>query len=716
MTDIVRGEFEKEISRLEKENKRLTRELDRQLAINKRSKINFEAAENLKRIADNEKIRLDQYMSLLLTNSEDIILLFDHCGKIVYASNSFFRNINVAKIGAIKGKDFDELFKILVPDFALPQVIGLFTRAVLERRELESNCDIDFLDCGTMRHFIIQVTPMLNDDNELECATCMFRDMTDIIRAKDEAEEARRIAERSTLAKSDFLSRMSHEMRTPLNAIIGMIQIACKINDLEKVQYSFSKINEASHHLLGVINDILDISKIEADKFKLYCDDFSFEKMFRQVVSVANFKIEEKQQRFMVFIDQNIPRYLYGDSQRLAQVLTNLLFNAVKFTDELGTIRVNANLVEKKENECRIYIEVIDNGIGISEEQQKDLFLKFEQADGSISRKYGGTGLGLAISEQIVRLMGGELEVKSALGKGATFFFTIPLTIGREPEPMVLHKNAKWNNLRILAVDDSVEICDYFIKIMERLHINCDVAESGFEALDKINQNGGYDIYFVDWRMPGMNGIELSKKIRECETCPSVIIMISATDWNIIADDAKAAGVSLYMPKPFFPSDIIDCINERLGVERHIERDTADKVCSFAGYHAMLVEDIEINREILISLIEPTHLKVDCAANGIEAVQLFAENPEKYDLILMDVQMPEMDGYTATRLIRDIDTPCAKTIPILALTANAFREDIEKCLKVGMNGHISKPINVEEIMTKLKQYLSQGQNAERDGQ
>lgn len=300
MTDFVKEEFEKEIIRLENENKRLTRQLNRQLSINKRSRINFDTAESLKRIADNENLRLDQYMNLLLTNSEDIILLFDQQGKIAYASNSFFRSINIAKIGMVKGKTFDELLKPLVADSVLSQMSGLFMRAVSQKKGVEINCDIDFLNSGALRHFIIQVTSMVSDGNELECAICMFRDMTDIIRAKNEAEQARRIAEQSTLAKSDFLSRMSHEMRTPLNAIIGMSNIARKADNIEKVKYSLSKVNEASQHLLGVINDVLDISKIEADKFDLYYGDFNFENMLRQVVNVINFKVEEKQQQFMI--------------------------------------------------------------------------------------------------------------------------------------------------------------------------------------------------------------------------------------------------------------------------------------------------------------------------------------------------------------------------------------------------------------------------------
>lgn len=387
-------------------------------------------------------------------------------------------------------------------------------------------------------------------------------------------------------------------------------------------------------------------------------------------------------------------------------MITNLLSNAVKFTDEYGTVRLNANLVERKENKCKVYIEVTDTGIGISEDRQKDLFLKFEQADGSISRKYGGTGLGLAISEQIVKLMGGELQLKSAPGKGSTFFFTVSLTLGKEQAPKVLREDANWGNLRILIVDDSIEVCDYFIEILNRFNVACDVAENAYESLGKIQQNGEHDIYFVDWQMPGMDGIELSKKIKEYDTCPSVIIMISSTDWDTIADDAKAAGVHLYLPKPLFPSDITSCIDECLGVNSSVESE-AEPVYCFADYRVLLVEDIEINREILKALIEPTHLQIDCAKNGIEAVEIFSKNPKRYDLILMDVQMPEMDGYTATRVIRAMDDiPYAKTIPILALTANAFREDIEKCLSVGMNGHISKPINVEEIMCKLKQYLN----------
>ncbi|MDR2619146.1 MAG: response regulator [Treponema sp.] len=520
--------------------------------------------------------------------------------------------------------------------------------------------------------------------------------------------ELKEIAENASRAKSDFLSNMSHEMRTPMNAIIGMTSIAKSSGDAERKDYCLSKIEDASTHLLGVINDILDMSKIEANKFELSPEDFNFEKMLQKTVNVINFKVEQKQQNFIVRLDENIPVMLNGDDQRLAQVITNLLSNAVKFTPEKGSIRLDTKLVEETETFLVIQVSVTDSGIGISPEQQAKLFSSFTQAESNTSRKFGGTGLGLTISKRIVEMMGGRIWIESELGKGSAFTFSV--RIGKaskgEQNPGPLRLDRK--SVRVLAVDDEKEVLDYFGEIMHRFGFPCDLAQGADEAWSLIEKNGPYTFYFIDWRMPGMNGIELSGRIKAADSGKnSVVIIISAAEWGIIEDEARGAGVDGFLPKPLFPSAIVSCINEYLDIEHPLVQEDAAAGTDgcFKGYRVLLAEDVQINQEIVLTLLESTALDIDCADNGAEAVKKFFADPDRYNMIFMDVQMPEMDGFEATRRIRSLDLQWAKTIPIVAMTANVFKEDIEKCLASGMNDHVSKPIDIDEVMNKLRQYL-----------
>jgi signal transduction histidine kinase/ActR/RegA family two-component response regulator len=401
----------------------------------------------------------------------------------------------------------------------------------------------------------------------------MMTDVTKFIELKEKAEAANH-------AKSEFLANMSHEIRTPINTIIGMTTIGKAAEDIDRKDYSFRKIEDASSHLLGVINDILDMSKIEANKFELSAEEFNFEKMIQRVISVVNYQVKIKNQNFTVNIDKNIPIFLYGDAQRLAQIITNLLSNAIKFTPDNGSIRLEVDLVDKNElssqNEtCTLKVNVIDSGIGISEEHQSRLFSSFEQADGNTSRRFGGTGLGLAISKNIVKMMNGHIWLKSEVGRGSVFSFTVQLEHGK----------------------------------------------------------------------------------------------------NIFTNDDV----------PY-------------------EQDETEN--NFQGQSILLAEDVEINREIVISLLEQARLNIECAENGMEAVHKFNEAPEKYSLIFMDIQMPEMDGYEATRRIREAEAKNGRLkTPIIAMTANVFKEDIEKCLKAGMTGHIGKPLDIDELFGILRKYL-----------
>jgi PAS domain S-box-containing protein len=539
------------------------------------------------------------------------------------------------------------------------------------------------------------------------------RDITDDIRIRREREEALAQAESSNRAKSEFLSRMSHEMRTPMNAIIGMTNIGKNSAETERKDYCLDRIDEASKHLLGVINDVLDMSKIEAGKLEISYTEFDLERMLRRVSDVVDFRIDEKNIEFNVRIEDRVPASIVSDDQRLAQVLTNFLSNAVKFTPEKGAISLSVRLAEEdKEGNCRLEFAVTDNGIGISKENQSKLFHSFEQADGGISRKYGGTGLGLAISKRIIERLGGEVRVESEEGKGSSFIFHIMAKRGTQTARKLYMSGALKKDFRILAVDDSRDVLEYFQSLMGRLGIRCDLAESGPEAcrLLETNEEEQYAIIFVDWRMPDMNGVELTRIIKRRADRKPVVIMISATEWSEIEEIAKDAGVDGFLPKPLFPSSVVDCISEYAGMEEYIaeapaESATAEDAALFAGRRILVAEDIEINREIVIALLADTELCIDTVENGALAVEAFTKDPARYDLIFMDIHMPEMDGFQAARAIRASGVPQAEDIPIVAMTANVFREDIERCLAAGMNAHIGKPIDINDMLDKLHTYL-----------
>jgi len=559
---------------------------------------------------------------------------------------------------------------------------------------------VGFDDCHQERLFTENEESILRSGSLLIANALLRNDMT------QELASALVKAQAANQAKTYFLSNMSHEIRTPINAIIGMTTIGKSASDKDRKDYAFRKIESASSHLLGVINDVLDMSKIEANKFDLCIVEFNFEVMLQRVVNVISFRVQEKMQNISVHLDPLIPLRLKGDDQRLSQVIANLLSNAVKFTPELGSISLHLDLLREIDNFCSIQVSVKDTGIGISPEQQARLFTSFEQAESNTSRKFGGTGLGLAISKHIVELMGGKIGIDSELGEGATFTFTVQLERASD-EGEQYSAFVKREGIRILVVDDEADTLEYFLLIGKQMGMKCDAALSGSDALEMLKRDGNYDFCFVDWKMPEMNGVELTREIRGSGSSEPVIIMISAYDWHLIESEAAAAGVNGFLSKPLFPSNIADCINSHIGAKIISDAESAEiePAVSLKGYHILLAEDIEINREIVMALLEPTQIEIDCAANGVEALNLFAASPESYDMIFMDIQMPEMDGYIATNRIRGLDVEKAREVPIVAMTANVFKEDIERCMEAGMNDHIGKPINYSEMMGKLTKYL-----------
>ena len=455
---------------------------------------------------------------------------------------------------------------------------------------------VGFNDCHRERLFSPNEESILWSGSLLITNALLRNEMT------QELAQALAKAQAANQAKSDFLSNMSHEIRTPINAIVGMTMIGKTAADSNRKDYAFEKIEDASSHLLGVINDILDMSKIEANKFELSDLEFDFNKMLQMVTNIIGFRVSEKNQEFTVTVDPKIPDRLIGDDQRLAQVITNLLSNAVKFTPDEGSIKMDLTYDGEEDDLCSVKFKITDSGIGISPEQQERLFNSFEQAESSTTRKYGGTGLGLAISKRIIELMNGEIWVDSDLGKGSVFTF--------------------------------------------------------FVKLQRVSE--------------------------------------SIIDENSQSEEVRANGSD--------DENSTDAMGNRLSIGR--KKPEQKEAASYPGHRILLAEDVEVNREIVVALLEPTLVEIDCVVNGAQAVEAFRASPEVYDMIFMDIQMPEMDGYEATRIIRAMDSEKAKEIPIIAMTANVFREDIDRCIEVGMNGHIGKPIHYNELIGAVDKYLA----------
>jgi signal transduction histidine kinase/CheY-like chemotaxis protein len=522
------------------------------------------------------------------------------------------------------------------------------------------------------------------------------------------AQSKKRAAEATSMAKSAFLASMSHEIRTPLNAITGMTSIGKSTTDINQMSYCFGRIEDASKLLLGIINSILDMSKIEAGKFDLMQAEFHFERMIHKVVSAVDLKIQSKRQSFNVYIDKAIPRTLVGDEQRLTQVLVNLVGNAVKFTPEEGSIRIGTYFLGEKDNICTLQVTISDSGIGIDSEQQENLFQPFWQSEYGMSRQFGGTGLGLAISKNIVEMMGGSIVVESEFGKGATFSFNIKMEKGKGSDLNFKERGMNWSNVRALAVDDDPDILAFFTRVARESDFVCDTASSGRNAIELIENGKEYDIFFLDWQLPDMDGTALAGILKEKATNPNDIatVLFSADLSGLAYSGIKYSHIDKLLSKPLLPVNVLDAIRDCLGVEDITgTSESLEPIPIFAGRRALLVEDVEINCEIVTTILEPTLIEIDCAKNGAEAVLIFSQAPEKYDIIFMDLQMPVMDGYEATRTIRELDMPRAKTIPIVAMTANTFQEDVERCLEAGMNGHLGKPLDFDEIIRELRNYF-----------
>ena len=518
-------------------------------------------------------------------------------------------------------------------------------------------------------------------------------------------------AESANRAKSTFLSNMSHDIRTPMNAIIGFTTLAVSnIDDKERVRDYLGKILSSSNHLLSLINDILDMSRIESGKIHLEETEVSLSEVLHDLKTIISGQIHAKQLELYMDVMDVINEDVYCDKTRLNQVLLNLLSNAIKFTPAGGTVSVRLREYPGIQRGCELYeIRVKDNGIGMSQKFVQKIFSPFERERTSTVSRTQGTGLGMAITKNIVDMMGGTIEVQTEQGKGTEFIIRLPLRI--QPENHRIEKIAELEGLKALVVDDDFNTCDSVTKMLVKVGMRSEWTLSGKEAVLRARQSvemgDAFHAYIIDWRLPDMNGIEVTRQIRSLGD-DTPIIILTAYDWSDIEVEARAAGVTAFCAKPMFMSDIRETLMAAIGQKQAGAEDNilpaADS--DFRDRRILLVEDNELNREIAVALLSEYGFQVDTAEDGAEAVEKVKNSrPGDYDLVLMDVQMPVMNGYEATEQIRSLDDPALAGITILAMTANAFDEDRKKALACGMDGFLSKPIVIEELISTLQNSL-----------
>lgn len=522
-----------------------------------------------------------------------------------------------------------------------------------------------------------------------------------------ELEKARQIALEASTAKSKFLANMSHDIRTPMNAIVGMTAIAtAHIDDQKQVQNCLRKITLSSKHLLGLINDVLDMSKIESGKLTLTTDQISLKEVVEGIVNIMQPQIKAKRQTFNIHVENILTENVWCDGVRLNQVLLNLLSNSTKYTPEGGSIQLSLSEEKspKGENYIRIHIKVKDNGIGMSPDFLKRIYEPYSRADGVRVSKTQGTGLGMAITKYIVEAMEGSLNITSELDKGTevslTFDFENAVALEMD---MVL---PSWN---MLVVDDDELLCRTAIDTLKTIGINADWVLSGEKAIELVIQHhqkrDDYQIILLDWKLPGMNGIQVAKEIRRNLGDEVPILLISAYDWSEFEAEAREAGISGFISKPLFKSTLYHALRQYMGAETENDQ-TLNHNIDLSGRRILLAEDNELNWEVAKELLSDLGVELDWAEDGQICLDKFQRSPEGYyDAILMDIRMPHMTGYEATKAIRGLNHPNALSVPIIAMSADAFSDDIQHCLECGMNAHIAKPIDDIELTRILKRFL-----------
>ena len=610
----------------------------------------------------------------------------------------------------------------------------LYLRNIEDNREIISRYREEILK-GAPVHFVISARSRDGQNMWLQVnATCIewqngcpvylaiFIDITDVTQLREmqrklteqtEAlKDALAVAEHANQAKTDFLSRMSHEIRTPMNAILGMTTIAAAyIDDQRRVEDCLEKIGYSSKHLMALINDVLDMSKISEGKVRIAHEVFDLETVVESISSIIYPQAAARGLTFQVPLIDLSNTVMIGDSLRLNQILLNLLSNALKFTPAGGTVRLEIRQLQRKEDRIRLRFTVLDTGIGMSDAFLERLFVPFEQEDNRVAQNSGGTGLGMPITKNLVTLMGGTITVKSEVGKGTVFTIELDFDTPLDKDRVIPQKTHELESLKVLITDDDRDSCIHASLLLKKMGILSDWVLTGQECVDRIrqsHQNGtDYDVCLVDLKMPDMDGVEVARKVREEVGPETTIIIITAYDWTNIETNARKAGVDMFLTKPVFASTLYNALLSVTGIDRVVRAPAEKKIRpELAGRHVLLAEDNELNREIAVELLQMAGVTVDWAANGRIALDKFLSGGDSYDLILMDVQMPVMDGYQATAAIRKSAHGRAQTIPIIAMTADAFHEDIVKAEAAGMNGHLSKPIDPDLLYEKVAEYIS----------
>ena len=517
-------------------------------------------------------------------------------------------------------------------------------------------------------------------------------------------------AEEASKAKTAFLSNMSHEIRTPMNAIIGLDSIALNDPDIsERTREYLEKIGSSAEHLLGLINDILDMSRIESGRLTLKNEEFSFRKLLDAVNTMFHSQCQDKGLTYRFNMTPDINEYYIGDNMKLRQILINILGNAVKFTDEGGEVQLQIERKAKFEGKSTLCFKISDTGIGISEDYLPYIFDAFSQEEDSSTNKYGSSGLGMAITKSLVEMMNGNILVESEKGIGTTFTVTITLSDSDRTEEGALADSIHPEDMTVLIVDDDPIARDHAQLILEKVGVITETAENGLQALEMVKlrhaRREPYNLILVDWKMPEIDGIETTRMIRDAIGHESAIIILTAYRWDDILDEAVQAGVDSFLPKPLFAAAIMDEFKTAVKKKKLSEQDGQTKT-DLRGRRVLLAEDMAINAEIMKMVLEMREIKADHAVNGRIAVELFTTHPEGYyDAILMDMRMPEMDGLEASRAIRSSNHADAKTVPIIALTANAFDEDVQRSMQAGLNAHLSKPVQPEVLFETLESLI-----------